>query len=626
MSIIESLIKEGVLVDYWDFRSRSALSFSKNVNNGVLDSTYWTGNGLGFNEKDLPAVWIVDSATVPTEYQSIGQSGDDYTVFALVDIKNGSGGSSTWWNDATIFEIRQQNADPTLPVSFGISSNKLGFGRRDSSSNNEVELGSSDVNDGLHFVAAVVDDDDIDFYIDNSLDVSRTFTTATGDCSLGSSTSNITIGSRTTNAGAKGNYIKGIVKSVGIVSRALTVTELSQLYDELKEKIWTTNTYVISRANLFGNVNEKGIVGCWDTDIFGTNVVDKKNNNNGTINSGLILGKSRFSKNIIFNGSSGYIDIGNTNQTVRTVSFWIKPNTTTESIIDFDGGTHSISISAGTLTATGFSSPSIYVNGELSTSVVADLPQHIMVTTATGFSASDMDIGRISSSYFDGFIIGNVSIYDDEKSVNFAKYKYEEGCSFVFKTDFGANEFSSNITSCFISNTLFVRNSGTWQFNIDIINGKCVKAIENIGGGIAYVPTSLFRQTNIEASYGRWKFFMCSASSNNTFVIFIHPSIGGATGGTYNLFHRSAGDIDLRRDSVTLIDGGTFSKDVWNEIEIIRKSNGYIEFFVNGVSQGNATDNVYNIANNFILFYNTGDKFAYSDCTGRMCFEKGLIP
>ena len=60
-----------------------------------------------------------------------------------------------------------------------------------------------------------------------------------------------------------------------------------------------------------------------------------------------------------FDGTDDYVIVGSAINSVKSVSFWVKPSTTTESFIDLDGGTHYISASSGTVSATGFTSPSV---------------------------------------------------------------------------------------------------------------------------------------------------------------------------------------------------------------------------------------------------------------------------
>jgi len=100
-----------------------------------------------------------------------------------------------------------------------------------------------------------------------------------------------------------------------------------------------------------------------------------------------------------FNGTSSVITYAKTIK-VKTVIIKLTSTTTTEDIIDLDGGTHTLEVGAGTITATGFSSPTIYVDGVVSSTL--DTGEHeIAITTATAFYTTTISVGK-ETTYFDG--------------------------------------------------------------------------------------------------------------------------------------------------------------------------------------------------------------------------------
>ncbi|PJA07668.1 hypothetical protein COX69_04065 [Candidatus Falkowbacteria bacterium CG_4_10_14_0_2_um_filter_48_10] len=113
-----------------------------------------------------------------------------------------------------------------------------------------------------------------------------------------------------------------------------------------------------------------------------------------------------------FDGADDYVNIGDTNLNINTVAFWLKPESTTENIIDLDGGTHYIIITDGIISAPGFVNPVIYIDG-LSTNRLDTNWRHILIKTATAFEASNLTIGKRGTNFFDGLI-------DDVKIWNYA--------------------------------------------------------------------------------------------------------------------------------------------------------------------------------------------------------------
>jgi len=117
--------------------------------------------------------------------------------------------------------------------------------------------------------------------------------------------------------------------------------------------------------------------------------------NNGT--SGMI------NSSLHFDGTDDYITRG-TGPSTYSMSLWVKPSSTTQSIVDLDGGTHTLTVSSGTISAGGFSSPTIYVDG-YPTTTLSDTNWHqITVVTSTPFNTGTITLGKINTAYYTGQI------------------------------------------------------------------------------------------------------------------------------------------------------------------------------------------------------------------------------
>ena len=67
---------------------------------------------------------------------------------------------------------------------------------------------------------------------------------------------------------------------------------------------------------------------------------------------------------------------------------------------------------AGTITAAGFAAPQIYVNGQLSTTLTANVWQFVVIADTTAENARNLDIGRTQdTNYLEG-LIDEVRIYN----------------------------------------------------------------------------------------------------------------------------------------------------------------------------------------------------------------------
>ena len=104
--------------------------------------------------------------------------------------------------------------------------------------------------------------------------------------------------------------------------------------------------------------------------------------------------------------SSYSLDVANSITDTKRVDLWVNLDTTTEDIIDLSA-THSIEVSGGTITATGFTSPTIYMNGVLTSTITASSFKLITVTTETGITSNLIKIGNGLNG-----LISQIQIYD----------------------------------------------------------------------------------------------------------------------------------------------------------------------------------------------------------------------
>tara|TARA_R100001510_G_scaffold54681_1_gene57662 strand:- start:347 stop:1102 length:756 start_codon:yes stop_codon:yes gene_type:complete len=180
------------------------------------------------------AAIIVNSASVDTVFQSIGNE-NSYSISAWVNTTSTiNTGYTTWYTDFTFTELRTETSSGThCPFYLGMDNGKIFFGRTPNhTSSDERFLSTGTINDGnWKHIVVTISTNALSMYINGSLDSSHTFTTATGDCSVGTTTSNFQIGARTTNTGVLSAFADAKIDEVGIFNVALTASEIQSIYD-----------------------------------------------------------------------------------------------------------------------------------------------------------------------------------------------------------------------------------------------------------------------------------------------------------------------------------------------------------------------------------------------------------
>lgn len=132
---------------------------------------------------------------------------------------------------------------------------------------------------------------------------------------------------------------------------------------------------------------------------------------NGLIYSGQMLN---------FDGVDDNVDIGDISASCKSFEITIDPVTTTEGIIQLASGV-SISISSGTISTSGLSNVTTYVNGAIGTTVAVELT--VLAVTFDAISCSDVVLGYDGTIYFDGKQ-GNIKLWSETLSSDDVSYSY----------------------------------------------------------------------------------------------------------------------------------------------------------------------------------------------------------
>ena len=167
--------------------------------------------------------------------------------------------------------------------------------------------GSADLTGAWHHVVFTYDANFLNIYVDGvsaATPVAKTITPGTNTAAL-------TIGKTLT----AGRFAKGTIDDVRIYNRALSQVEITALYQSYDPGIQVSDL-------------QKGLVGQWKMD--GNAKDSTPNSNHGTVTGATLTTdrKGQANKAYSFNGSTDYIDAGDTNSDVTTagvsVTAWVK--------------------------------------------------------------------------------------------------------------------------------------------------------------------------------------------------------------------------------------------------------------------------------------------------------------
>lgn len=116
---------------------------------------------------------------------------------------------------------------------------------------------------------------------------------------------------------------------------------------------------------------------------------------NGSYADGAFNGHTVFSHD----GTNDTCDAGDIG-TIRTIAFLVNPGSTTEELILIDTG-KDIMVSSGTITYTGVTGSVTYVDGERSTTLVANKWQHVVCVLSADVDANNFQTATDGTNYGD---------------------------------------------------------------------------------------------------------------------------------------------------------------------------------------------------------------------------------
>jgi hypothetical protein len=218
----------------------------------------------------------------------------------------------------------------------------------------------------------------------------------------------------------------------------------------------SASTVMGASSNDFLN---QGLMAHWKLDETSSDAADSSGNgltltNNGTTT---YVGAKFGNGSEHVPASSQHLSTATAISGVKSISFWANPDSTTNYYLSLTSGAY-ITSTSGVLSTTGITSPTIYINGVQSTTIVADTWQFITVTSDTGINANQFYVGRQDTNYYDG-TLDEVRFYNRVLTgaeisalYNWAPgpigyWKMDEGIGTTSTADSSGNGYTVSLTS-----------------------------------------------------------------------------------------------------------------------------------------------------------------------------------
>lgn len=156
-------------------------------------------------------------------------------VFKINTTETGNAFGNAWHNlTAVIIELRQQmGSGGTIPFSIGLDDSVIHLSASsDSINEDDTVSGTINVSDGIdHWVIITINNNDWCIDVDNKLDNSGTFATATGTRNVGATICNFQLGVRSRDGGQKDDdFYAGSIGAFFLYKKTLTQSQKSAIF------------------------------------------------------------------------------------------------------------------------------------------------------------------------------------------------------------------------------------------------------------------------------------------------------------------------------------------------------------------------------------------------------------
>lgn len=242
----------------------------------------------------------------------------------------------------------------------------------------------------------------------------------------------------------------------------------------------------VSKTNIMAALPASTLVGYWTFDgshvVWGDTTSEIKDVNPGTKHHGDASNLSppsavpgRTGQALSFNGTSSVVSLGSVSSSVKTVAFWVKPNTTTQPLIDLNG-TATVDVSSGTVQGNNFTSPTIYVDGVAMAGVSLAAPTFVSEYPTAFNSVTSPKTAVNAVSINTGDVLIGVAAHESDTGT--LAITEDGAASWVSQQTYKTTDYSETSAWSYVATTsetltvTFTDNSGYFGGNVVRFSGS----------------------------------------------------------------------------------------------------------------------------------------------------------
>ncbi len=273
---------------------------------------------------------------------------------------------------------------------------------------------------------------------------------------------------------------------------------------------------------------------------------------------------------------------------VKTVAFWVKPGSTTDNFVNLASGIY-INASSGTISATGWTNPTIYVNGVQSSTITSGTWQHVVVTSNTGISADAFEVGRANGSYAaNNTQMAEVRTYNRTLLTNdiTTLYNWAPGAKAYYKFDEGTGTTTADSSGNGYNGTFY----GSGSAGPDWTVGKVGKGLAFDRDGTNKAVYAVDPMPTTDFTYSFWT--QLQGTTNERILLRANGNAAGNPDHEFGITSRPnfVRTLDVELNGSTVLTSNTsLTLNQWYYVTVTR-SGSTVNLYLNGVLDSTGTD------------------------------------